>query len=127
MKSPQGFLDSLNSVKGFIDSDNIKASNFKANKATLEDENFTVEIIMNKSSCAGGLCDFVLNITLYYNVVVSVEPKKLAVAEAQAKLAAANAKKQEVDTLVAKLNAELQILMDAFNFAMNEKETAIRE
>jgi hypothetical protein len=58
---------------------------------------------------------------------VSVEPKKLAVAEAQAKLAAANAKKLEVDTLVAKLNAELQILLDAFNFAMNEKETAIRE
>lgn len=127
MKNPAAFLDTLNSVKGHIDNDTINASNFTANKKTLADETFTPEIIMNKSSAAGGLCDFIINITLYYEVVVSVEPKKQAVAEAQAQLAAANAKKEEVDTLVAKLNAELQILMDAFNKAMHEKETAIAE
>jgi len=44
---------------------------------------------------------------MYYEVVVSVEPKKIAVAEAKATLAAANEKKQQVDELVAKLNAEL--------------------
>jgi dynein heavy chain len=48
---------------------------------------------MNKSSAAGGLCDFIINITMYYEVVVTVEPKKLAVAKAQAELAAANEKK----------------------------------
>ena len=47
---------------------------------------------------------------MYYDVVVSVEPKKQAVREAQAKLSEANAKKEEVDTLVAKLTAELAIL-----------------
>ena len=36
-------------------------------------------------------------------------------------------KKAEVDALVADLNAKLQVLMDAFNKAMNEKETAMRE
>jgi dynein heavy chain len=107
MAKPEGFLQQLNSLKGHIDNDTIKASNFKANKATLAEETFTVEIIQNKSSAAGGLCDFIINITLYYEVVVSVEPKKLAVAEAKATLAAANEKKQQVDELVAKLNAEL--------------------
>jgi dynein heavy chain len=51
---------------------------------------------------------------MYYDVVVSVEPKKLAVAEAQATLAAANAKKEEVDILVARLNKELAELMAEF-------------
>ena len=112
MAKPEAFMEMLNSLKGHIDNDTIKAQNFRANKATLADENFTPEIIMNKSSAAGGLCDFIINITMYYEVVVTVEPKKLAVAKAQAELAAANEKKAQVDELVAKLNAALQILMD---------------
>jgi hypothetical protein len=43
-------------------------------------------------------------------VVVSVEPKKAAVRAAQNKLAEANAKKEEMDTLVKKLTDELGIL-----------------
>jgi dynein heavy chain len=81
----------------------------------------------SKSECAAGLCDFVINITMYYDVVISVEPKKLAVAEAQATLAAANEKKSIVDALVKELNDKLQVLMDQFNKAMNEKETAMKE
>jgi dynein heavy chain len=107
MAKPEAFLEMLNSLKGHVDNDTIKASNFRANKATLADEQFTPEIIMGKSSAAGGLCDFIINITMYYEVVVTVEPKKLAVAKAQAELAAANDKKAQVDELVAKLNAEL--------------------
>jgi len=75
-------LDTLNGLKAKIDADEIPANNFKANKATLADETFTPEILTSKSASAGGLCDFILNISAYYYVVVSVEPKKLAVAEA---------------------------------------------
>jgi len=64
---------------------------------------------------------------MYYDVVVSVEPKKLAVAEAQATLAAANAKKEEVDILVARLNKELAELMAEFQAAMDDKNNAIAE
>jgi dynein heavy chain len=64
---------------------------------------------------------------MYYEVVVSVEPKKLAVAEAQAKLAAANEKKAVVDELVARLNSELQVLMDAYNEVIKEKDDAVAE
>jgi dynein heavy chain len=53
-----------------------------------------------KSSAAGGLCDWVINITCYYDVVVSVEPKKLKAAAAAAELEAANTKKAEMEAMV---------------------------
>jgi dynein heavy chain len=127
MQNPQVLLDNLNSIKSKIDDESISPNNFKANRATLAEETFTPENLEKKSMACSGLCDFVINISMYYEVVVSVEPKKLAVAEAQQQLATANEKKRTVDELVARLNAELQILMDAFNKAMNEKETAMRE
>lgn len=114
MGNPQQFLDLLNTLKERIDKDEIPAINFRSNKDTLADETFTPEIIGSKSSCAGGLCDFIQNITAYYYVVISVEPKKLAVAEAKVTLANANEKKATVDALVADLNAKLKVLMDAF-------------
>lgn len=100
----------LEGFKEKIDLEQVPANNFKAIRPTLADPNFTPEIIRTKSSAAGGLCDWIRNITLYYDVVISVEPKKQAVREAQAKLSEANAKKEEMDTLVAKLTAELAIL-----------------
>jgi len=60
-------------------------------------------------------------------VFISVEPKKAAVAEAKDTLAAANTKKAEVDALVADLNAKLQVLLDAYNKAMDEKNAALAE
>ena len=80
----------------------------------MADPNFTAAIIRNKSSCAGGLCDWVINITMYYDVVVTVEPKKAAVRAAQQRLADANAKKAEMDELVAKLNEALAVLQAQF-------------
>jgi dynein heavy chain len=56
---------------------------------------------------------------------VSVEPKKAAVAEAKATLAAANEKKEQVDALVADLNSKLQVLLDQFNIVMKEKNDAM--
>lgn len=107
--------------------DLIPSKNFDAIRGTLADETFTPEIVNKSSPAAAGLCDWIINITMYFDVVVSVEPKKIAVAEAQATLAAANAKKEEVDTLVAKLNAELAELNAAYQKAMDEKNTAIAE
>ena len=40
---------------------------------------FTPEIMRTKANAAGGICDWIINITAYYDVVVSVEPKKMAV------------------------------------------------
>jgi hypothetical protein len=62
-----------------------------------------------------------LNITAYYDVVVTVEPKKAMVRDAEAELAAANEKKAEVDALVKDLTDSLAVLEAAFKQAMDEK------
>ena len=78
-------------------------------------------------SNVAGVCNWIKNINLYYDVVVNTEPKRLAVEKAKAELAEANAAKAEVDALVAKLNSELQVLLDSFNEAMTTKQNAMDE
>jgi dynein heavy chain len=112
VNNPGQFLEILLGFKAEVDADRIPGKNFEAIRGTLADETFTPEVVIKSSPAAAGLCDWIVNITMYYDVVVSVEPKKLAVKEAQETLAAANAKKAEVDALVAKLNSELAILME---------------
>ena len=94
MADPNKFLANLNAYKGVIDGDQVPPNNFKAIRAQLADPEFTPEIITKKSGCAAGLCDWIINITAYYDVFVSVEPMKAAVAEAKAKLAEATEKKE---------------------------------
>lgn len=125
MGNPSAFLEELQSFKPKVDEDKVPAKNFAAIRDTLAKEDFNPEAISKKSGAAGGLCDWIINITAYYDVVVSVEPLRNAVREGNEKLDAANAKKAEVDALVAKLNSELQVLLDTYNAAMKEKNDAI--
>jgi dynein heavy chain len=127
MANPAALLANLEGFKEKIDQEVVPANNFKAIRPQLADPNFTPAIIRTKSSCAGGLCDWVINITMYYDVVVTVEPKKAAVRAAQERLAAANAKKAEMDELVATLNAALAVLQAQFQKAMDEKNAAEAE
>lgn len=115
MKDPNGFVrDHLNSFKSKIDTLEVVPHGFKAIRDILKDEDFVPEKIKTKSTAAAGLCDWILNIVQYYDVVVTVEPKKIAVAQAQESLRQATEKKEEVDALVAKLNAQLAILQADF-------------
>jgi len=82
MANPAALLDQLKGFGVLIEADTVPANNFKAIRETLKDEGFTKENMATKSSAAAGICDWVINITMYYDVVVSVEPKKLAVAAA---------------------------------------------
>jgi dynein heavy chain len=127
MGKPEAFLNQLETFKEKIDTDLVKGTNFSANKDTIADENFSPEIIKTKSSAAGNLCNWVINITKYYEVVVTVEPKKAAVKKAQETLAEANEKKMKVDALVAELSAALEKLEAEFKAAMDEKEAAESE
>jgi dynein heavy chain len=70
-------LDILLGFKAEVDADKIPAKNFDAIRNVLADERFTPEVIIKASPAAAGLCDWIVNITAYYDVVVSVEPKKL--------------------------------------------------
>jgi len=127
MQNPGALLDQLKGFGGLVEADSVPANNFKAIRSTLAEETFTKENMATKSAAAAGICDWIINITMYYDVVVSVEPKKIAVAEAQAQLAAANAKKEEMETLVADLTEKLNKLMKEFKVAMDAKEAAENE
>jgi dynein heavy chain len=83
MANPQGFLVLLNSFKGEIDADKVKPSNFAAIRGVLAKEEFTPDVLEGKAKAAAGLCDWIINITTYYDVFVSVEPKKAKVAAAK--------------------------------------------
>jgi len=110
MKNPKDFVEFLDKFKAAIDEQKTSPHGFKAIRETLQDPEFNVESIITKSKAAAGLCDWVINIIDYYDVVIEVEPKRRAVAKANADLAAASEKKAEVDALVAKLNEELAVL-----------------
>lgn len=77
MTNPNNFLNELSTYKAKIDGDEVNPNNFKACKPILADENFTVERLTNISSVAAGLCSWVININVYYDVYVDVEPKRL--------------------------------------------------
>ena len=85
------------------------------------------EVIWNKSRAAAGLCEWAINIVMYFDVVSEVEPKRIELAEANAKLEEANVTLTEVQAKVAKLNAMVKDLEDQFKAANDEKEAAIRE
>ncbi len=102
MKDPKGFVElHLNTFKSKIDTLEVVPFGFKAIRDILADPDFVPEKIKTKSSAAAGLCDWIINIVSYYDVVVTVEPKKIAVAQAQEALRQANEKKEEMDALVA--------------------------
>lgn len=127
MGNPKQFLDTLNDFKNQIDLDHVKKQNFDAIRETLSKEDFNPESIKTKSSAAAGLCDWIINITMYYDVFVSVEPKKAKVASAKEELAAANEKKETMEAMVAELSAKLAVLQADFQKAMDEKNKAEAE
>ena len=70
---------------------------------------------------------WIINIIMYYDVVITVEPKKRALREATATLNAANEKLQNVEALVAELEAKLAVLMAKYDEAMSDKEAVMAE
>ena len=110
----KGYLEALKGLKTLIDDGTIPKVNFSETTPYLALEHFDPEIIKGKNQAAAGLCSFVINIVTYYNIVTTVEPKKIALREANETLAAATTRLAEVTTKVnglkeklAKLEAEL--------------------
>jgi dynein heavy chain len=88
-------------------------------------EHFKPEIILTKNKAAAGLCSFVVNIVMYYEVVVTVEPKRKALQEANDQLEAANSQLATVMEQVAELEAKLAKLTSELNAANKEKQDAM--
>ena len=86
MSNPKEFIDTLKGYQAVIDSGKDLKVNFDNIRTTLADENFNEENVKKAAVAAGGVCVWVKNITVYYDVFVEVEPKKKAVAEMNEKL-----------------------------------------
>lgn len=82
------FLDSLINY----DKENIHPEVIKAIQPYLKDSEFEPEFVRSKSAAAAGLCAWVINIIKFYVVFCDVEPKRKALAQANAELAAAQDK-----------------------------------
>jgi len=127
MKDVNLFMDQLLSYKQRIDDQLVPKQNFKNIRPLLAKEHFNVDTMKNKSSAAAGITDFVLNITVYWDINEDVEPKRQAATSATQQLAdaiaakdAALAKKAEAEATVAELEAQ-------YNAAIKEKEDAMAE
>ncbi|CAM9224257.1 unnamed protein product, partial [Choristocarpus tenellus] len=120
-----GYIDLLKALKTGVDENTIPSINWKEIRPFLAMEHFTVDIIQTKNSAAAGVCSFVLNIVMYYDIVVTVEPKRQALAAANEQLTTANNTLKEVQEQVAELESKLATLTSEFNTANNDKQEAL--
>lgn len=86
------YIENLKFVKVVVDDSKFPAVNREEIDVFLKLDFFNPEIIKTKNSAAGGLCSFVINIMIYYDIVVTVEPKRIALAQANQQMAEAQAK-----------------------------------
>merc|ERR1719326_1696454 len=75
----------LNRIKGF-DKDNISNATLRKMEKYTKDPNFTPKLVMNVSSAAGALCQWVHAMKIYAEVYREVEPKRNRLRNAQEKL-----------------------------------------
>ncbi|XP_040542548.1 dynein axonemal heavy chain 17 isoform X5 [Gallus gallus] len=111
------FLDALKK----FDKEHIPEACLKEFQRYQTDPTFDPEFIMSKSTAAAGLCSWCLNIVRFYKVYCEVEPKRLALEEANAELAEAQDKLSRIKKKIADLNANLATLTAQFEKATAEK------
>ena len=117
------FLDSLINY----DKEHVHPDIIRAIHPYLDNPEFDPEFISSKSSAAAGLCSWVINIILFYEVYCNVEPKRRALEAADAELAAAQEKEAAIKAKVRTLEATLQQLTAEFDRANAEKKECQEE
>merc|ERR1719450_2041552 len=129
MSNPEKFLVNLKEFKNCIDEGMVPQVNVEKARKIKDGmgDDFTHAGMAKKSGAAAGLCVWIINIIMYYDVVVQVEPKRQALREATETLNNANAKLAQVKALVAELEAKLAKLMSEFDKAMKEKNAVMAE
>ncbi|XP_031336595.1 dynein beta chain, ciliary isoform X1 [Photinus pyralis] len=111
------FLDALINY----DKENIHPEIIKAIEPYLKDPEFDPEFIRSKSAAAAGLCAWAINIIKFFEVYCDVEPKRKALAQANAELATAQEKLATIKRKVASLEEQLAKLTADFEQATAEK------
>lgn len=125
MSNIKDYMMYLKDIKKHVDENTINHNNFKEVRQYSEKEYFNVETMKTKNQAAAGICSFVLNIIQYYDIVVTVEPKRKALAEANVQLKEANSKLEKVMQHVANLEEKLAKLTNELNEANASKQEAM--
>ncbi|XP_078609718.1 dynein beta chain, ciliary-like isoform X2 [Branchiostoma floridae x Branchiostoma japonicum] len=112
--------DFLNQLVNY-DKENVHENCQKAIQPYLADKEFDPDFIRAKSQAAAGLCAWVINIMRFYEVYCDVEPKRIALNQANAELAAAQDKLATIKAKIKELDANLAELTAAFEKATAEK------
>nr|CAD7593189.1 unnamed protein product [Timema genevievae] len=123
MAKVDSFLDALINY----DKENIHPEIMKAIQPYLKDPEFEPEFIRSKSGAAAGLCAWVINIVKFYEVYCDVEPKRKALAQANADLATATEKLSVIKRKVVSLEEQLAKLTADFEQASAEKQRCQQE
>ena len=87
----------------------------------MNDSEFDPDFVRTKSGAAAGLCAWVINIIKFYEVYCDVEPKRRALAQANAELAAAQEKLSIIKRKVQSLEEQLSKLTADFEQATADK------
>ena len=111
------FLDSLIT----FDKENIQDPNLKAIRPYLDDPDFEPDNVRTKSFAAAGLCSWAINIVRFYEVFCDVEPKRKALAAANAELAGAREKLAKIKAKIKELDDNLAELTRQFEEATAAK------
>ncbi|XP_039265498.2 dynein beta chain, ciliary-like [Styela clava] len=117
MAKVDAFLDQLLNY----DKENIHENNLKAIKPYLADPEFDPDFIRAKSNAAAGLCAWAINIVRFYEVYCDVEPKRQALAKANADLSAAQDRLTSIKAKIKELDDNLAGLTAQFEKATADK------
>lgn len=111
------FLESLIN----FDKENIDSSNLEALQPYLADPDFNEEFMKSKSTAAAGLCSWVVNIVMFYNVFCDVAPKREALAQANTDLMTAQSRLKDIQSKITDLDNNLGDLKAKFEKATADK------
>ena len=98
--------------------------NWKEVRPFLLLEHFIPEVIEKRNSAAAGLCSWCINIVNYYDIVLLVEPKRIALRAANESLTVANEQLETVRERVRALQERLDVLTVEFNEAESQRREA---
>ncbi|CAF3393401.1 unnamed protein product [Rotaria sp. Silwood1] len=124
-KASMGNVDQF--LRKTYDKEHIRDDMRREVKPYTDDPDFDPEKIRTKSAAAAGLCAWVINILLFYEVYCEVEPKRLALEKANADLKAAREKLDAVNRQVAQLEEALAKLTAEYDAAMSAKQKCQEE
>ena len=103
------------------DKENIPEIVTKAIQPYLDNPEFEPEFIRGKSGAAAGLCAWAINIMSFFVVFCDVEPKRLALEQANSQLSAAQEKLKIIQAKISSLEEALAKLTSEFQKATDEK------